>query len=354
MLNCLLLRVQKPFKMKTVFSLLITLSILISCTNNKAQTINVTSEFVIAFGSCNNQRAPNHLWNAILKNDPTIWIWGGDIIYADTEDMKLMQSYYNQVKNDSNYINFKSNIEILGTWDDHDFGVNDGGTEYIKKDSAQQLLLDFLTVSNDDPRRNRKGVYYSKVYPIGNKNIKIIILDTRYSRTALTEDPTGKKRYIPNADNTGTILGEAQWNWLENELKNSISDFTVIMSSIQFLSHEHGYESWGNMPHEVEKLQQLIVTSKAKRVLILSGDRHLSEISAIHLEGLKYPLYDFTSSGLTHSYESYTFEPNEYRKSNVISVKNFGILKFDLLSNTLTMELRGLDNVLLESITQKY
>lgn len=339
--------------MKTLFYLL-TVIILVSCNHNKPVQNNQPDEFIIAFGSCNFQKAPNNLWNDILKNKPVVWVWGGDIVYADTQDMKLMQSYYNEVKNDSSYANFKNNIEIQGTWDDHDFGVNDGGTEYIKKDSAQQLLLDFLDVDKGDPRRNRKGVYYSQVYPVKEKSIKIILLDTRYFRTALTDDPTGKKRYIPNTDNNGTILGETQWNWLEDELKNSTSDFNIIMSSIQFLSHEHGWESWGNMPHEVEKLQQIIVDSKAKGTLILSGDRHLSEISVMNLEGLDYPLYDFTSSGLTHSYETYKSEPNEYRVSNVVSVKSFGLLKFNLQSNTLKMELRGLDNILLESKTQKY
>jgi len=312
------------------------------------------TDFTIAFGSCNNQGIPNNLWNEILKNEPTVWVWGGDIIYADTQDMKLMQSYYNEVKNNSNYANFKQKLEILGTWDDHDFGVNDGGTEYIKKDSAQQLLLDFLDVESSDPRRTRKGVYYSKLYPVRDKSIKIILLDTRYFRTALTVDPTGKKRYIPATDSNGTMLGKMQWDWLENELKNSTSDFNILMSSVQFLSHEHGFETWGNMPHEVKRLKQLIVNSRAKGVLLISGDRHLSEISSVHVDDLKYPLYDFTSSGLTHSYEAYTFEPNAYRKSKVINVKNFGIIKFNLQSNTLTMELRGLDNVLLESITQKY
>ncbi len=339
--------------MKTLFYLL-TAIVLISCTRNKPAQNKQTDEFIIAFGSCNFQNAPNNLWNDILKNKPVVWVWGGDIVYADTQDMKLMQSYYNEVKNDSSYANFKNNVEIQGTWDDHDFGVNDGGTEYIKKDSAQQLLLDFLDVAKDDPRRNRKGVYYSKVYSVKEKSIKIILLDTRYFRTALTDDPTGKKRYIPNTDNNGTMLGKTQWDWLEDELKNSTSDFNIIMSSIQFLSHEHGWESWGNMPHEVEKLQQIIVDSKAKGTLILSGDRHLSEISAMTLEGLDYPLYDFTSSGLTHSYETYKSEPNEYRVSNVVSVKSFGLLKFNLQSNSLKMELRGLDNILLESRIQKY
>ena len=343
--------------MKIIYSLLI-LSILISCakqkTNQQQDTTENNTKFTIAFGSCNNQNAPNTLWAEVLKNKPNLWIWGGDIIYADTENMKLMQSYYNQVKNDSSYQKFKNSVEIQGTWDDHDFGLNDGGAEFIKKDSAQQLLLDFLDVPSNNTRRTRKGVYYSKKYPVGDNNITVFVLDTRYFRTDLTVDPTGEKRYIPNKDTLGTVLGNKQWQWLESGLNNSTSDFNVILSSIQFLSQEHGFESWGNMPHEVAKMKKIIVNSKAKGVILLSGDRHLAEISATAVKGLSYPLYDVTSSGLTHSYEAYTFEPNRHRKSKVISEKNFGVLKFDLSTHTLTMELRGYENKLLESISQKY
>jgi len=340
------------------FIALMTFLVIFSCNNrnsSREQRINdIEVDFTIAFGSCNNQRLPNVLWKEILKNDPDAWIWGGDNIYADTDDMKIMRSYYNDFKNNEDYKDFISKVEVIGTWDDHDYGINDGGTEFIKKDSAQQLFLDFFDVPLNDSRRNRRGVYYSQKFIVGDKSIKTIILDTRYFRTALTTDPSGNKRYIPNVNNEGTILGNAQWTWLENELNNSNADFNIIMSSIQVLSHEHGFETWGNMPHEVEKLKSLIVSSKAKRVLILSGDRHLSEISATDLIGLNYPLYDFTSSGLTHTYESYKFEPNEYRKSKVITTKNFGLLKFNLQSNTVTMELRGLGNTLLESMAQKY
>jgi len=314
--------------------------------------IDAHANFVLSFGSCNNQNVQNIMWNEVLKNKPSVWVWGGDIIYADTEDMTLMKAEYNKVTNSQAYKNFKDTVAVIGIWDDHDYGMDDAGEEYVKKDSAQQLLLDFLEVSDNDLRRKRKGVYFSKTYPIKEKSIKIIALDTRYFRTTLSKDPTEKKRYIPS--NNGSMLGNAQWEWLANELHTSTSDFNVIVSSIQFLSQEHGFEGWGNMPDEVEKLENLIVNSKAKGVLILSGDRHIAEISSKNLEALAYPLVDFTSSGLTHSYETFSGEPNVNRISKVVTKKNFGILKFDLKTNMVIFEIRGEDNVLLESKTQKY
>ena len=310
--------------------------------------------FTIAFGSCNNQYSPNPFWNVIAKNNPDVWIWGGDIIYSDTEDMTILAQNYLLQKNNSDYANFSKNIEILATWDDHDYGLNDGGGEYIKKAASQQLFLDFIDVSQDDERRKQEGVYFAKEYTANNKIIKIILLDTRYFRTALTPDTESKRRYKPTISDNESMLGKAQWNWLENQLLNSKASYTIIVSSIQFLSSEHGFESWGNMPNEVTKFENLINSTNAKNVIILSGDRHISEFSKKEVPNLNYDLIDFTSSGLTHSYTDFKGEPNQFRVGNVVSKKSFGLLKFDFKTNTVLMEIRGENNTVLESYSQMY
>ena len=342
---------------KYIFFFFLTLT---SCKtkNNQQGEINrvdlSSEDFIIAFGSCNNQALPNVLWKEILKNKPDVWLWGGDEIYTDTEDMVLKEQNYQEQKNKSEYINFVKNVEVLGTWDDHDYGVNDGGIEYPKKVEAQDLFLDFLDVDKNDKRRQQKGVYFAKDYKVNNKSIKIILLDTRYFRTALTKDTITGKRYKPNVYGEGSMLGETQWNWLTNQLKNSEASFNIIMSSIQFLSSEHGFETWGNMPHEVDKLENLIKTTRAKNVIILSGDRHISEFSKKEEDSLAYPLIDFTSSGLTHSFTNFNGEPNQFRTGEVVFQKSFGILKFDFKNNKVTMQMRGENNVLQQELIQSY
>jgi len=313
-----------------------------------------SSDFTLAFGSCNNQSLPNTLWPEIARNNPDVWVWGGDIVYSDTDDMTVMKHSYDTQKNELNYTKFRNNTDILGTWDDHDYGLNDGGTEYSKKEEVQQILLDFLSVDEQDPRRNRSGVYHTKNYKIGTSSIQIIVLDTRYFRTALSKDPSGKKRYIPTIDKTGSMLGEAQWTWLETTLNNSTASFNIIVSSIQFLSSEHGFESWGTMPHEVKKMEDLILKSSAKNTIILSGDRHIAEFSKKDIGEQRFPLIDFTSSGLTHSYEQFNGEENPYRIAPVVAVKNFGILKFNFDKNSVKFEIRGEKNSLLSSYKHLY
>ncbi|MBP6425892.1 MAG: alkaline phosphatase family protein, partial [Flavobacterium sp.] len=239
-----------------------------------------TKTYSIAFGSCDNQRLKNELWKSIDENHPVAWIWGGDDVYSDTEDMNELKENYAIQKNDSDYLQFIANKQILGTWDDHDYGMNDGGEEYPYKRESQQLLLDFLGTVKDAPERFRDGVYNSKVINFDGNKVKIIVLDTRFFRTAVTKAVNSKKRLQPNPYGQGSILGEAQWKWLEEELSTSDAQFNVIVSSIQFLSDKHGFECWGNFPHEIDQLEKLIVASKAKGTFIISGDRHIATFSS--------------------------------------------------------------------------
>jgi len=328
----------------------------IAPSTNKPEEFTPTEipDFIIAFGSGYNQEKENPFWFDILNNKADLWIWGGDNIYCDTEDMSVLKKCYDKQASKGDYRYFRKNIDVIGMWDDHDYGLNDGGQEYLYKKESQQLFLDFLKVPKDDPRRQQEGTYSSYTYQIKGKIIKVILLDTRYFRTALTEDTETKKRYKPNVYGEGTMLGDAQWNWLKEELTNSKADYNVINSSIQFLSNQHGFEAWGNMPHEVEKLEQLILESKAKNVFVLSGDRHISEVSMKPIGKNNYPLYDFTSSGLTHAYTGFTKEENPYRVSKVIHQKSYGLVKFYFEKNMLEFEMRGVNKTSLETVFVKF
>lgn len=334
------------------------IALFISCvvkTPKNLKKTNLDTDFVIAFGSCNKQYKPNLLWKEIAKNEPNLWIWGGDNIYADTYDMKELRKDYQEQMKQKGYEELIKNTPIMATWDDHDYAVNDAGVEHKMKKESQQLFLDFLNVDKNDARRKQEGIYHSQVFKTKKGSIKVIVLDTRYFRTAMTRaDIKGKKRYQPNTYGKGTILGKTQWSWLNKELKTSKADFNLIVSSIQFLSAEHGFEKWGNYPHEVDKMKTLLVSSKAKNVLFLSGDRHISEFSKTAIEGFSSPLIDFTSSGLTHTYSSFSGEPNKTRIKNVVFDISFGVLKFNFDANKITMEMRGKENILQQELIQVY
>jgi len=299
----------------------------------------------LTFGSCNNQDKDQSMWKAILSNSPDLWVWLGDNIYADTDNMELMNTMYQKVLGEPDYIKLRQQASIVGIWDDHDYGQNDGDKNYQKKEQSKDLMLKFLDVPANNSVWKREGGYQSyMIGPVG-RQIKVILLDGRYFRDELVPNPSKTPRYFINE--TGDMLGEAQWKWLEDELRNSTAQVNIIGCGIQYIHEEHAFEKWANFPAARKRFFELLVKVKPAKTILISGDRHISEVSKIDLPGLGYPLYDFTSSGLTHSYSGPNTESNRYRVSPLVNQRSFGVMRVDWStpSPKITMEARGLDNV---------
>lgn len=315
----------------------------------------VNDQFTIVFASCNDQDRDQPLWKPILENTPDLFIWGGDNIYADTDNMVKMKADYDKLLSNKLYNKLASTVTVLGTWDDHDYGKNDAGSEWEMKKESQQLFLDFLKIPEEDLLRSQEGVYYSRRFETPSGSVKIILLDTRYFRDPLKKSDRKGWRYDPwDNEEKMTILGEKQWNWFERELEDDSATFTIIVSSIQFLNDEHGYEKWGNFPSEIAKMNSVLQKAKARNIMILSGDRHMAEFSLTKLEGLSYDLVDFTTSGLTHTFPDSPPSPNRFREGKEIKDLNFGVLRIDFKNTAIQMEIRGKDNVLLEEFKVQY
>lgn len=269
----------------------------------------------VAFGSCNRQNLPQPHWPVILQTNPDLWIWGGDNIYGDSPEAEILHEKYQMLYNQADYRNFRETLPIIGTWDDHDYGENNSGKWFQSKVAAQKLALDFLDEPVASPRRLRQGIYASYTFGPPGRQVKVLLIDNRYHA-----DLPG-----PNAD----LLGDEQWLWLENELRNSRARIQLIVSGIQFLQEEQRFEKWANFPNSRNRLLTFIRKNKIPGVVFLSGDRHLHEIAMKDDEETAYPLVEITSSGLTHSYSSYSDEPNNYRIREVFSEKGFGVIRFD-------------------------
>lgn len=305
--------------MKTFLSLLI----MVFAFSMSAQDIAYNNTLqTIAIGSCNRQELPQHIWNNIARHQPDLWVWLGDNIYGDTDDMKVMKAKYEQQKSGEEYTAFREQTQIIGIWDDHDFGKNDGGKEYDFRMPSRDLMFDFLEVPNYSPAWQREGGYQSYTFGQAGKKVKIILLDARYFRDGLNRV---KGMYQKNW--SGSMLGEEQWNWLENELTNSDADIHLISSGIQFIATEHRFEKWGNFPKERQRMLDLLVITQPNNAIFLSGDRHISEVAALHVPGYGMT-YDFTSSGMTHSYTAST-EYNSYRLGELITQKSYGLINID-------------------------
>jgi alkaline phosphatase D len=300
--------------------------------------------FKVAFGSCARQTSKEQLWNEITQQKPNVWMWIGDNVYADTHNMDTLRRDYNVQKSHADYQQLMKMSSIIGTWDDHDYGANDGGKFYSKRKQSKEELLRFLDVSKDAEVRQHTGVYQSYTYGENPQAVKLILLDTRYFRDTLERASKKRKRYKPSP--TGDILGEEQWAWLEKELTNSTASVHIIASSIQFLSNDHAFEKWGNFPKARKRMFGLLVKTQPAGAIFVSGDRHIAEFSRKKIKGLPYMLYDFTSSGLTHTWNEPWEEKNRLRVGKIIAEKNYGLISIDWTNEKpqVTMQVFGKNN----------
>lgn len=286
----------------------------------------------LAFGSCMRQGQPQPIWNAILATRPELFIFLGDNIYADTEDMTLMRARYAQLWAEPGYRRLRAHCPVLATWDDHDYGRNDAGAEYPRKADSQRLFLEFFETPRSSVLWRRQGVYDAAIFGPPGRRTQVILLDTRSFRSPLRlETEPGRcraGRYGPNRDPLATLLGAEQWKWLAAELRRP-AELRIIGSSIQVIPDQHCFEKWANLPVERERLLRLIATTRASGVILLSGDRHLAEISSLSNPRLPYPLYEVTSSGL-NSAGAGRGEANRHRTTaHNYRGDNFGLITVD-------------------------
>ena len=293
-------------------------------------------EYKIGLGSCNNQNYPTPAWDALEDENLNTFFFLGDNVYGDIPSGEL--DYLKQ-----SYDLFGSVIptwlketELLVIWDDHDFGLNDGGASYKYRSQSQKLFNDFWNVPQADERRSREGIYFSTSKLITNKKVLIIGLDTRYFGSDLIKKGD---TYQANTAPTSTILGREQWNWLKDQLSQP-HDVLILATSIQLLATNHRFEKWANFPHERAKLISMLEKLDST-VLIVSGDRHRG---GIYKRG---NLIEITASSLNRGLPPYP-ETDELLLGETHTVHNYGLIEFT--NKNMTVSLKDEEQNLLESI----
>ena len=298
---------------------------------------------IIAFGSCNDQSLSQNFWNNIQAYKPDVFLQIGDNVYAKNKNLISLNNAYKDLKNNIYYQNFSLNTEIIGIWDDHDYGKNDGGKNYKDKYESKNIFLNFFEINKNDERYFREGLY--KEYILNNKDkyIQIIILDTRFFKSDFKAtnkiNTKGKERYIPDFSEDKTILGNKQWEWFEEQLKKKV-DLRIIVSSFQVLPKDHGWEKWGNFPLEQRKLYSLINNTNHPYTLIISGDRHVGALYKKELSN-NINIYELTSSSLNKPLKFKVEEQDSMQIGDLVVSENFGLISIDWAQSIISLQLKS-------------
>ena len=306
----------------------------------------------IAFGSCAHPRRDTSVFHTIAEQQPDLFLLIGDNVYADDEkddpELASLKLAYKTLADSVHFARLRETAPLLVSWDDHDYGLNDAGGDWPHKHTSQALFVEAWGVAANDERRSREGIYHSRMIGPEGKRVQVILLDTRFFRSALRTGEPGQAfgPYRPDSADDKTLLGEDQWRWLAEELAKP-AELRIIASSIQIIAEGHNWEAWNLFPQERQRLYDLIEERGANGVVFVSGDRHMAGIYQAADAG-SYPLWEITSSSLNLPLSSFVSdiktEPGPRRLGAPYYEANFGMLEVDWDERRVILQVRDDQN----------
>jgi len=312
-----------------------------------------------AFGSCQNENRDMKFWDVIAAQKPQAFLLIGDNVYGYTRptggaDMPTLVAAYKKLNSRSEFDRFRRSVPMMTTWDDHDYGANDGGGTFAFKDWSEKVYETYWNAS--DEVKSRPGIYESRLVGPAGKRVQFIILDARFFRSDLAAMPYREPEpprgwYIPNMNRDATILGNAQWAWLEQELAKP-AELRFIVSSTQVITDGHNFEGWTNFPKERQRLYALLADKRVSNAIFLSGDRHSGGFYKKAVANLSKPYWEFTSSSLNSPNgkgDGGDKEPDATRTGGFWGIANFGQIDIDWAAKKVTMSLRKDDGSVIET-----
>jgi alkaline phosphatase D len=305
------------------------------------------ADTTIAFGSCLRQWNPAPILDSVRALKPDLFIFAGDNVYSDNgpyryeEEPERIALAYMELGGKPRFEALRQSTRLLATWDDHDYGRNNAGAEYPWKQAAKEAFMEFFDIADDAPVRQHPGVYSAHDIGPPDSRIQVVLLDTRSFRGPLRDAPPDQQcpdgRLVAVNDSSSSLLGEQQWAWLEDRLREPAA-LRLIVSSIQVIPDRHCFEKWGNFPRERARLLKQVAGSGV-RTVFLSGDRHLGEISMLPAQPGTLPLYEVTASGLNAAGAG-RGEYNPYRVTrDNVRVDHFGVVRYRRTSATVELAL---------------
>jgi alkaline phosphatase D len=257
------------------------------------RTATVGEGMRIAIGGCLRYAPGGSQMRNILEQRPDLMVWLGDNIYADTSDMGVMRSIYDQLGANSRFQALRAATEMMAVWDDHDYGLDNANALYPMREASKAEFLRFWQAPPDDPRWAGDGVYSARTFGEGERAVQVILLDNRYNLDPWDYGGTDPQRQI---------LGKEQWAWLHDRLMEPAS-IRIIGSGVQVVQDydiDEAWEGWGDSPLQRERLFSIIRELRVPGVVFVSGDMHFAELSR-HPDddaALGYPTYDLSGAGM--------------------------------------------------------
>lgn len=306
----------------------------------------------VLLASClDEEKGPSAALMSLAGEQADLFLMVGDNVYGDRDgpayisnqaDLDELKESFADLAAREDFQTVRQSVPMMVAWDDHDYGANDAGKEFPFRGLAERIHEVFWGLDDEDVGQ-WPGTYYSRSFGPDGQRVQVIMLDTRYFRSALTPTDAygtvGKERYMaPPEGSMQDMLGAAQWTWLQNQLQQP-ADIRLIASSIQVMPTVHGWEAWSQLPAERARLFGLIEKTGATGVVFLSGDRHTAFI--YEEDGvLPYAAHELTASSLNVSFATESSEVDARQVGAGYPPENYGVVEIDWQAKAISLQVK--------------
>lgn len=257
------------------------------------------------------------IFETMAKEKAAFMLWLGDNWYTREVDFYSDWGLWYRPHRDRSLPvlqPFLKAMPHLAVWDDHDYGPNDIGKNYILKETSRDVFKSYWL--NKSYGMNGEGIYSMYTHA----DVDIFMLDNRWWRSddKMQDSVNGQ----PNPEKE--MFGKQQITWLKNSLLYSTATFKLIVTAGQALNPLSTTDRWTRFPAEYNDFMAFLTRYNISGVVFLSGDRHHSAITRINRSGT-YPLYDITTSPLTAGTHGYSAgeKDSPYRIFGLVGRQNY-------------------------------
>lgn len=236
-----------------------------------------------AFISCVNDTT-DALWTEMANHNLDLLCLAGDTPYVDTGNLASIRSKHRHFLQRPTLVPLLGKTSVVGTWDDHDFGLNNGNgvNTASRKVNTRRGFVEYR-VHDQYGNGSDEGIYHKT--DMGA--MEVFLLDPRwFSQTAASPVDTSQS----------TCFGNEQWQWLLNAIRNSEAPFKILVQGQIWQDKKNSetddmYTYWA----ERDALLNIIRDEKIPGVVLFGGDIHVARY-LMHPQRVGYDLHDFIMS----------------------------------------------------------
>ena len=259
-----------------------------------APQVGAPARVVLGMGSCAASK-PDAIWDRILAEGCEGFVFLGDTPYIDTDRLELARQRHRAFLAPPEIAGLLASMPTWWTWDDHDFGVNDGHGDFHGKHVARTAFVEYranATFGQDldgaaiaDRFGAGRGIHTS----FRRGPIEVFLLDPRwFSRTESSWADPGKP----------TCLGERQWAWLREGLLASDAPFKILATGMIWTDKGNAeLDDWHTYAHERDAILEFVAEKRIPGVILVGGDIHVSQAMR-HRDRVGYDLWHLVTSPL--------------------------------------------------------